>query len=117
MAVETPPPKGSITLVPASAYAVPFARARSGPHSNCCDPNVDFEMENNTWNGRGPSANFCDGHREKTLQAQYRFLPALAHARAKRGAAFRKGALDWLVMPLESLFSDHHAVVVSAAPL
>ena len=39
---------------------------------------------------------FCSAHRQKTLAAQYRFLPALALA--KRSAAFTSGRAQWVVL-------------------
>lgn len=41
---------------------------------------------------------FCDEHVSTTLSAQYRFLPALEHARRVHHAAFQSGMLKWLVM-------------------
>lgn len=39
---------------------------------------------------------FCDQHRESTLAAQYRFLPALQHVQTS--AAFASGAFKWLIL-------------------
>eukprot|EP00966_Prymnesium_polylepis_P323051 7379268-Prymnesium_polylepis.2 len=41
---------------------------------------------------------FCDPHRARTLVAQYRFLPALAHARRVSLAALRARSLRWVVL-------------------
>lgn len=49
---------------------------------------------------------FCEAHRAKTLAAQYRFLPALAHARnelvraknAKHVGSHRQRQFDWMVL-------------------
>ena len=41
---------------------------------------------------------FCDKHVSTTLSAQYRFLPALDHARRVHHAAFQSGILKWLVL-------------------
>ena len=41
---------------------------------------------------------FCDSHIAGTLNAQARYLPALAHARASRLGIFQSGALQWAVL-------------------
>lgn len=46
----------------------------------------------------GPNEFFCNQHRIKTLAAQYRFLPALAHARKQHDIHFRDGSLQWLLV-------------------
>ena len=47
-----------------------------------------------------PSASrfFCDPHRSLTLNHQYRFLPALSHARLAHLAEWRSGTLAWLAL-------------------
>ena len=70
----------------------------------CCDPNEEHREDTDLVPSRpvhmtfGPTQFFCDAHRKATLRSQYRFLPALAHARAKHTRAFRSGALEWLVL-------------------
>jgi len=41
---------------------------------------------------------FCAPHRQQTFRSQYRFLPALALAKAGLLKQFETGALDWLVL-------------------
>ena len=65
--VQTSPPAGLISLVPASAYMKDAAQY--GPRSRCCDPDVDLEDANNTWDGVGPSSTYCVSHRSHTLKA------------------------------------------------
>lgn len=65
--VQTSPPAGLISLVPASAYM--NDAAQYGPRSRCCDPDVDLEDANNTWDGVGPSSTYCVSHRSHTLKA------------------------------------------------
>lgn len=45
---------------------------------------------------------FCTPHRAKTLGAQYRYLPALMHA--KRSSSFRRGSFNWIVMVDDDAF-------------
>jgi len=44
------------------------------------------------------SSFFCTQHRRATLALQYRYLPAIRHALTVSAAAWRSGALDWLVL-------------------
>ena len=41
---------------------------------------------------------FCGAHRKETLDSQYRFLPALAHARRVHAGGWASNRLAWLVM-------------------
>jgi len=41
---------------------------------------------------------FCSPHRKSTLRAQYRFIPALAHARRVYHHEWRDGRLKWLIL-------------------
>lgn len=50
-----------------------------------------------TENNPTASKFFCDPHRSLTLQHQYRFLPAINHARRVFDAQWQSGALRWLV--------------------
>ena len=45
---------------------------------------------------RGSRGFFCSAHRRQTLQAQYRYLPALHHAR--RSHVFNKDGAQWIVL-------------------
>ena len=72
----------SIRLVTSSEYRSNYSRGRTNV-GDCCRPDEGEDY-------------YCDPHRAVTLQHQYRFLPALAHARALPG--WRAGALSWLVL-------------------
>jgi hypothetical protein len=77
-----------IRFVPPSAYMHAYGHAPLA--SSCCAqglPRTDG----------GPSQFFCHSHRHRTLQPQYRFLPAMAHARASNFGAFRT-SLKWLAV-------------------
>ena len=71
----------SIRVVHASEYRSNYSNGRTNV-GDCCRPDDGEDY-------------YCDPHRAVTLQHQYRFLPALAHARALPG--WRAGALSWLV--------------------
>ena len=71
----------NVGIVPASQY-LPTWHA---PHDRCCN-GIDFRSSR--WDGFGPSSFYCRGrgrhavHLVRTLAAQYRFMPALQHAKA-----------------------------------
>lgn len=98
----------SLRVVRASEYLVPYHT----PGEQCCDVTQDYTNPHE-WDGLGPSTYYCEEtllmtmamrrrhpskHRVRTLPAQYRFLPALHHARTEHLAAFRSGALKWLCL-------------------
>ena len=64
-----------------------YMRGRGAAPDDCCARASLSEQARRFW---------CDGHRRLTLAAQYRFLPALAHARSTR--AWRRGGQRWLVL-------------------
>ena len=69
------------------------------PQPDCCNRTVDFR-DKAAYDGLGPSTYFCSSgvafaggkHRSNTLQAQFRFLPALRHAKVQNLARFTRGA-------------------------
>ena len=69
------------------------------PQPDCCNRTVDFQ-DKAAYDGLGPSTYFCSSgvafaegkHRSNTLQAQFRFLPALRHAKVQNLARFTRGA-------------------------
>lgn len=80
----------SLKLVPASEYAL----ADHLPRAQCCDR----RQGGNGWDARGPVSLYCQEHSKVTLPAQYRFVPALAHARRTHLAELASGARKWLVL-------------------
>ena len=86
-------PLRRINLVPASAYLLPEHRH----YGDCCTGGPKATRAP-WWRGGGPLELFCGAHVNATLPSQYRFLPALAHARSAHGSAFRAGRLKWLVL-------------------
>ena len=76
----------NVGVVPGPAYLRPW----HAPHPTCCDEGTDL-ADVSTWTGGyvGPSSFYCAGqgkgryakHVVATLPAQYRFLPALQHAK------------------------------------
>lgn len=75
------------------------------PAHNCCDKDVPFTFQvlrkksgPQKWDGMGPSVFFCrNKHRNVTFSHQFRFIPALAHARHVHLSRFRSMELKWLV--------------------
>ena len=80
-----------IRIVPLSAYANASVHS---PRAQCCNPKISY-TDHALYDGYGPSTFYCDSngsngrHRHQTLAAQYRFLPALDHAKRSHLAAFR----------------------------
>lgn len=80
-------PKGFLAVAPEEympaflSWALP-----STGSTRCCDPMAAGNTVNigpaDYARSRSPSQYFCKHHRAATFNAQYRFLPALAHARA-----------------------------------
>jgi hypothetical protein len=87
-----------VRLVPPSEYT--DASLHALPRGGCCDPSVDIN-DPLSYDGQGPVSFFCNStmgkgehqHRITTLHAQYRFLPALEHAKRRHHARLVRGAL------------------------
>lgn len=100
----------NVEVVPGSAYMRPW----HAPLPKCCNSSIDF-AEASTWTGDyGPSSFYCagqgKGRYEKrvvaTLPTQYRFLPALQHA---KGAPFPR--------PTPASHTEKHASAAQPSPL
>ena len=92
------PPPG-IHIIPPSAYLSGIADFV--PPDDCCNFSDKLKTPRAQAVGETTarmSRFFCDQHRRATLATQYRFLPALSHARLSRLQAWRNGSLRWLVL-------------------
>ena len=76
--------------MPAEDYSIPEHKPYEG---DCCR-----RWAAATWEGKGPVDIFCGRHPNKTLPSQYRFLPALAHARRTHLAQLEAAARKWVVL-------------------
>ena len=87
----------SMQVVPPRAYLrdtrLPPPKTRK---AECCPPAMRNEMD--TQPAQRMDNFFCDSHRAATLGSQYRFLPALGHARRAHASAWALGSLSWLAM-------------------
>ena len=87
------------------------------PNKNCCSE-ADFKLA--AWDGSGPSTFYCANasryraHVLRTLPAQYRFMPALQHARATHMRADSRWLVlvdddSWVAVPrLLRILGDHN---------
>ena len=68
------------------------------PPASCCDPTVKNPGNVKYARSLGPNAFFCGPHHQKTLAAQFRFLPALAHGRSQYRTQLELGTVGWLAL-------------------
>ena len=91
---ESAPATGAVRVVPASEYLEPW----HAPHEQCCSSTPSGREAG--WDGLGPSTFYCANrsahaaHVARTLPHQYRFLPALRHAKQR----LLRADQQWLVL-------------------
>lgn len=89
---DAPP---SMRVVPAGAYLREPMLPPPKRRRECCPRSGKWTYAK----GRQMTGSFfCDTHRAATLSSQYRFLPALGHARREYASSWALGELSWLVM-------------------
>ena len=102
-----------LRLVPLNDYLKPHVSPLHMPRDRCCNRT---RLRKQLAADGAPSRFFCSAARRKTLRFQYRFLPALAHARGRLmyDPDLADGAIKWLTLVHDDSFG---AFALPACPL